>query len=599
MHRTVICACAVIALAGPAAFAEDAILPFTRAMYGPWNASQLASAGFDARYRQADWEWGREWIAGTFERESVEAASSGLVFIAGQYYDSADVDFHYTRAMNRYGEEEPRTTSPTDETYWLRHIEEAAVFIANLSLHCPIWGIVWDMEPYRSTSRWPTGSYTYDQDSMLRFANETGRVFPELDPDQRYPYLARMGLVEEYCKWQGEKVFEMARRTAIRVHSINPDLSLGTLWHQDDWLIWSVLSGFNDSFAPVTSWYEETYPGYDRDLMRSQKEKWSSLRLHGSLIAGLFTVWVSPFDMIVNMEEALRWDGVVWVYQYDRNPYRLADEEAYRTAYRLLDSHILFDLRTPNPLPAFDIYPGGEARPYLGPGSVSVLLPYHLRFVLDADVELIVDSSEIWYVGRNLTLRRLASTNIATTDLPCLLIGLTEDDIIRTEVWALLRELRHLTSIYADLGLGELGPTKASLMEAENLYEAGRHVESRSVLVSARQDAYRAVLSTVVPLYEQAKTSPRNSTIPLSALNSIGAAQVGFSTGDLVEGRSYLFKGFQEWKKAVSDRAGTSACSSISWILLLLLLRGTCDGILGAPGSPRQRGCLPEESVLR
>ncbi len=197
--------------------------------------------------------------------------------------------------MNRHGNQEPRTTSPLDQKYWSKHIEQGLLFLANLSLQYPIWGIVIYMEPYRSTAKWPTGSYTYDESSFYKFGNETGGNFPSLIPRERHPYLAQRGLVSQYEKWQAHKVRSMADETERKVHAINPNLSLGILWHKDSWLIWSILEGFNSSLAPITSWTEETYPGYDRDYMSRMKEQWEDHHLNGVLIPGFYTAWMESW----------------------------------------------------------------------------------------------------------------------------------------------------------------------------------------------------------------------------------------------------------------------------------------------------------------
>ena len=547
-------------------------IPFTRVMYGSWNTSQIAAIGFDAYYKHGDWEWGKEWIEERFSRESLNAAANNLTFIAGQYYDSAEVDFEYVRAMNQYGDEEPRTASPLDETYWRKHVEEGAVFIANLSLHYPIWGIVWDMEPYRSTSKWPTDSYTYDRNSIYGFANETGRTFPELGPTERYMYLARNGLLEEYKEWQAEKVSVMAKRTAEKVHAINLNLSLGILWHQDAWLIWSVLSGFNSSCAPVTAWSEETYPGYEKTAIDNQKDIWVEYGLNGIILPGFYTVQIPPFGMIINMEEAIRWDGALWVYQYDGDPYRLADEESYARAYQLLQTRIFFNKSRSTPLPIFDIYPGCEARPYLGPEGVSVLLPYYLRFTLNNELVIQTDQAGLGYIGRNLSVKYLDKPIISPADLPCMLFDLNEADLVRTHTWSMIRELEDLTQTFADLGLGELTSAESASTLANEEFESGRYAEARDRLIVAREEAYGTVMDQIWPLYLDAMKSPRNSTIPLVALNSISSAQKEFLEGDLPEGRNYLFKGFRGWTTAVDENLSLASPAIILVLTLMLVV---------------------------
>lgn len=561
--RVLLAVAAILAIAVAQVSALSDI-PFTRAIYKPpdfsldgaWNFSELRSLGIDAFYSYGDYLWEATspgWAENTFGTESLSARECNVTFVAGQYYESGQVDFGFTRAVNRYGEEEPRTASPTDRTYWREVVEKGAVFMANLSTRYPIWGVVWDIELYLSTSRWPLGSYSFDAPALERFGLDTNRTIPSLQPKDRYNYLKRNGMLDEYQAWQAGVVEGFARDTARKVEEMNPNLSLGILGIQDEWFDWAILRGFNASSAPITAWSGLTYPGYDEDLVDHFKDVWRQNDLHGAFIPGFYTVQISPFDLMVNMESAIRRDGVLWIYQRDGDPYRLAGPAEYRTAYDLFQRHIFFDGYEAEPLPVFDVYPGGEARPYRGNGSVSVMLPYDLMFHLEGDLIFASERDEIGVVDNDLAGGTLRDGMLESNRLPCIVTGLAEEDLTVTHARSMIRELEDLLSACREVGLDLLEESAAELDAARTLYQAGEFEGSREKLVGIRADWYGRLMSRLWELYEEAVQSPRNSTMPLASLKSVAAAHDGFLGEDLARARSHLFRGLDQWRMAVVE----------------------------------------------
>ncbi len=596
MKLRVLLATAAIIVATTQAWASGDV-PFTRAIYKPpdfalggaWNFSELRSLGIDAFYSYGDYLWEATspgWAENTFGRESLSAWESNITFVAGQYYESGQVDFEYAKAVNRNGEEEPRTASPTDQTYWREVVEKGAVFLANLSLRYPIWGVVWDIELYHSTSKWPLGSYSFDAPSLEDFGLDTNRTIPSLVSEDRYGYLKRSGILDEYQAWQAGVVEGFARETARRVEEINPNLSLGILGIQDEWFDWAILRGFNASTAPVTAWSGLTYPGYDEDLVDRFQEAWRQNGLHGSFIPGFYTVKISPFDLMVNMESAIRRDGVLWIYQRDGDPYRLAGPAEYRASYDLFQRHIFFDGFEAEPMPVFDIYPGGEARPYRGPESVSLMLPYDLRFNLEDDLVFVTDEDEIGVVANDLSVGTLKDGMLDSGQLPCIVFGLAEEDLAVTYAWSMIRELEDLLSVCRGIGLEVLEKSAPDIREAILLYEAGDFERSREMLEEIRLNWYELLVSRLWDLYEEAVKSPRNSTMPLVSLKSIATAHDCFLEGDLARARNHLFRGLEQWRIAVAE----GALPFLGSLFLPFAAGGRRFGDRSAGRSPRWSG---------
>ncbi len=529
------------------------ILPFKRAIYGPWNYSQDAKAGLDADYDNSWWTTGPDKVLSKFARNSQAAHEHNITYVAGLYYLGYTPHFDYVRAVNQYGQTETWTPSKIDPTYWRKLIEEPAVAIANLSLYYPIWGVTWDFEHYLANN-FHYSDYSFDQEAMEMFSNETGISIPNLSAGERYPYLRAHGLLQHFEDWQREKVYQMARDTERKAHAINPNLSLGILGFGDSWFLWTILAGSNSSTAPVTAWTEDTYGGYDEGRISFYKDQFRQRHLYGKILPGLYTVALNPWKMITNMERATRHNGVFWIYQHDGNQYRLADEKTYSLAYQLFNKYFFFNSSSAHPLPSFTIYPKIYARPYKGPSGVTLLLQSHHFSTSVSSIEVLTDSPSLTYVGENLTAKTIAGGAIRTSNLPCFLYGLSIHDLERTEVWSMIQELEDIVSTYSALGFPPMTDEQQALQTAKNKFASGSLQEAKNILENATDRAFEKSLSEISPLLDRAAASPRESPIPVSVLGKLFTARRIILEGEVENGRLYLLAGMKEWAESIPER---------------------------------------------
>ena len=528
-------------------------LGFGRAIYGPWNYSQDARVGLDADYDNTWWTFGSERTLERFRRNSLDAAANNITYVAGLYYLGDVAPFDYVRAVNRFGEEQTHTPSTVDRTYWLKLVEEPAVAVANLSLQYPIWGLVWDFELYLASDGWETDYYSFDAQALEAFANATGEFIPSLPPEQRYVWLQGHGLLNTFMEWQERTVYEMAKSTEEKAHAINPNLSLGILGFSDSWRYWTTLEAFSTAQAPVTVWTEDTYGGYSEKRIDHLRDLLSRHGLNGKVVPGLYTVALNPWRMIQDMERAIRHNGVFWIYQHDGDQYCLADEWTYSRAYEIFDRYIFFNGSTAHPLPSFGLHPGVEARPYRGPHGVSLLLRAKLGVVFPDDVILLTDSQGLDYIGENLTVKSLGNPNLSFSDLPCIIYGLDESDLLATEVWSMVREVSSLLDSYNELGFERMEALESALQLSLSDFDAGRYGEIKSRLGPIVDGTYEEILQAIWPTVEEAMKSPRTSPIPLSSIGRISSAKRMYEMGQAVEGNSYLIAGLKEWALAVGE----------------------------------------------
>ena len=131
-------------------------LEYFRAMYDqPWNKpserywsfEELGEIGFDAVYAPANAVTDHASARARWINGSLEADQNGLLYLCGPFYMSGLPPIEYEHAVDSGGHRDRRRPSPVDEEYWTMVMEDIALAIANLSLHYPISGVVWDTEP--------------------------------------------------------------------------------------------------------------------------------------------------------------------------------------------------------------------------------------------------------------------------------------------------------------------------------------------------------------------------------------------------------------------------------------------------------------------
>ncbi len=549
-------------LSSPNASARGDSIPFCMAIYNwVYNFTEISEMGFDAFYQQADWTWEKMvpgWHEDRFGTGSLIASSKNITYVAGQYYQQPSwdyIDFNYSRAVDQFGSVESRTPSPIDEAWWEYMIEEPALFIANLSLHYPIWGIVWDMELYYDDDFDPP-DYSFDEAALQAFGEETNRTIPSLSPKQRRSWLVSLGLLDDYLEWQENKAYALARAVGEQVHSINPNLSLGLLCFEDAWFHWKILEGFNCSTAPVTGWNEQTYGGYKlggSEGVDTYQRLWAEHGLNGKFLPGIAgpPTW---FDRLTAIEAAIRHNGAVWSYP---GVYGHHQADDFRKTHIFIRSHLFFNSTRASPLPEFDLHPGVNARPYLGPnGTVSLYLnPYGSGSRPPMNFTVLTDSPELVWAGYNLTTKTLRMPNptLTPSDFPCIIAGLRSEDLLPTEVWALIRELSVLLQVYRSAGLVPPSDAQQALASAEQEYREGMYEEARSRLLGGRGQTYAYSLDALWPRIQEGLANPRESPIPLSALRNIVKAKTFFETGDDRRAEMLMLQGLMAMSASVAE----------------------------------------------
>lgn len=538
---------------------DSADLDYFRSIYhrGPlheWNYSLLRHLGFNSVFDPVDWHSNVSELTQLFARRSTRAADNGLFYVCGPRYLSSTAQF--VSAVHRSGKVQKGVPSPLDEDYWCKAVEEMGLAIANLSLEYPISGVVWDMEVYYRPGRgpdWTYWSYTYDQVAFQRYGDAVNMSVPSLPASERYDWLESRGLVEDYKRWQEGALYSMAKETREKIHSINPNLSLGTLGFQDDcWCFLSILRGFSTQDIPVTAWHEDTYGGfYETTKMDKNHAIFDALGINGKVIPGLWTYRMPPFTLFYNMEYAIRSNETFWIFG-GHGWYPSYKEEQYMKAFELLNRHTFLNgTGISKPLPPIRLYPDIEARPRLGPEGVSMFLTSTRRSVEIAslDFQLSPLLSNFSYVGENMSIQVMEENSIPLQKVPCLVFGLSEEDFLATKAWSSIHEFRDILDIVEGMDICNLSEAREDFELSIKDFENGTFEEAGRKAGSAVEEAYDSILELTWPYVESGFADPRNTSVPLAILNKIRMAKEYMDGGNENKGHIYLLSALKEWSE--------------------------------------------------
>ena len=537
-------------------------LPFSMVYYpagwGFWQPSNMSGfrqIGFDAFYYNGYWEWDnpdaiKRWAVPF----SVACAENNMTFIAGLYwYWCRGEEFDYSRAVDQFGNKMDTQPSPVSEDWWREMMEAPAVYLANLSLFYPIWGVVWDTEDYSRAvggvwvDFFQRGMYSFDDEAMEGYARDTGRTIPDLPLARRRDWLRSNGLLEEFQEWEVNRTYQLAKRVADRVYVINPEFNLGLFPIEEDWWLLAILKGFS-THKPVGAWTgassgADTYQGISRGLAESLRSMLEERNINATLVAG-----VGGWIRISKKETAVRFCDATWFY--GTIPKWAEDE------IRVVRQYIYFNQTHANMLPSINFGPEFYTDPYLSPdGKVSMVIASYNSAGKPEEIKLLTPSDIIYFpddygTNRNASTVRLEGPNprLSSERIPCLLYGMSEEDLLRTGIWYLENELSNLSLFYSGVGLGRLMQVERALNYAST--NATTDPQSTlQVLLDTRGEAYREILEAINRVMEE----PGNLSIPTLARGKAWLADLFISKGQEGLGQSYIYSSLEAWY-AVVDR---------------------------------------------
>jgi hypothetical protein len=275
------------------------------------------------------------------------------------------------------------------------------------------------------------------------------------------------------------------------------------------------------------------------------------------------------FDRLAAIEAAIRHNGAVWsfagVYSHEQ-----ADD--LRQTHVFIKTHLFFDQTRASLLPEFDLHPGVNARPYLGPdGTTSVFLnPYGSRKTPPVNFTIITESSELIWAGFNLTTMSLPGPipTLAPGDFPCIISGLDQEDLPPTMAWALLSESREILGLYESIDLSPPPGARQALSSAEVDYQAGKYGEAIAGMLGVRNRTYSYGLEVLWPAIEEGFANPRESTIPMNVLRDFSKSRNFFINDDPRQGEITFIQALRGISLSVGEAPFIDILSIVSILMV-------------------------------
>jgi len=170
-----------------------------------------------------------------------------------------------------------------------------------------------------------------------------------------------------------------------------------------------------------------------------------------------------------------------------------------------------------------------------------------------------------WLQQDDCRIRAIPSSDavLGIDGLRCVISGLSAEDLVRTEAWALIRELDQFLALYAKAGLSEPPWGRTVLQSAVAEFGAANYGAARDRILQRRNQTYAFGIDGIWPLVESGLANPRGSRIPLPILRDLSTAKSMFDDGKPRLGEVYFMQGLFDIAAQVAEVSG------IFWVLAL------------------------------
>jgi len=244
---------------------------------------------------------------------------------------------NYRKAVHANGEVS-NIYCALDRDNW-RMIEKEIMFIADRSRGYQIDGVVIDMEQYRGQLNGQSETYgnntCFCDHCFGGFARSHGfsQAAEDVAPSERYAWLLKNGLLEEYYAYLQREIVRLYSRTVKKVHDINPSFVFAfCLWTNENWYFDALPRAFGTGKAPVLVLDEGTYyTGYFTRTRESDRcgrrpdETYAAFqtrcikRLGGNAlyIPGFYVCQFFDYELGAHIYSLARDSGGYWIYHAD------------------------------------------------------------------------------------------------------------------------------------------------------------------------------------------------------------------------------------------------------------------------------------------
>ena len=227
-----------------------------------------------------------------------------------------------------------------DPVFWRGITGLHGEWVARLSLHHPIEGMLHDTEHYSGGIMYLQGN-GYADISFLPFLEAQGiKAEPGQIPEgTRYSYLRERGLLPAFHRYLEEAAYEQGRYLATRCHAINPHLVFGIWPLFDNWWVRGYLRGLGGAVPAIGLSGVEYYHGAEQS--RAMADLFESRIPNLRYLAGFYPpVAYSVEQLEYHVAQAIADTGGYWMLSPEKQLTQPAYQEALRAAYRLSEVSI-------------------------------------------------------------------------------------------------------------------------------------------------------------------------------------------------------------------------------------------------------------------
>ncbi len=212
--------------------------------------------------------------------------------------------------------------SPLEEKYWMGQLLEEARYVAEVANENPnIRAFVFDLEAYAENVMWRHNSSFDDAtffaaiDLVAEREGEAVRTAAQrVDPDDRYDWLREHGLLEAYFAAQSELVTEMAVRFREAVREVNPDLALGFVYYEPNWMHDGWARGLGTPDQPCIVFSELEYHDGIGPSSRGLAQRLDDQGIQAWYMAGLQPEHFTPARFAAQADKGNRWHNGFWFF---------------------------------------------------------------------------------------------------------------------------------------------------------------------------------------------------------------------------------------------------------------------------------------------
>lgn len=212
--------------------------------------------------------------------------------------------------------------SPLERKYWMGQLLQEALYIAELAKTYPnIRGFNFDLEAYAENVMWRHNSSFDDQTFFAAIAqmqeahgSELMVAAKRVPFEKRYDWLAEYDLLKDYFDAQSQLITQLAIEFRKRVREVNPDLELGFVYYEPNWMHDGWARGLGTADKPCVIFSELEYHHGIGPSSRGLAQRLKDMGLYARYLPGLQPEHFTPGQFARAAADANYWHNGYWMF---------------------------------------------------------------------------------------------------------------------------------------------------------------------------------------------------------------------------------------------------------------------------------------------